>query len=340
MATLKDIGRRLNLSVTTVSRALNGFPEVNEATRILVVKTAKEMNYKPNQFAQKLVTGKSRMVCMIVKATPELSSNAHIMETVTGLSLQFSERGMHFILHMSNDEDPLEAYRSMSAGGIVDGFILTRPQIGDVRVKFLRDNKIPFVMHGRVLDDNDYPYYDIENCGAARQATDHLLSLGHRRISFLNGPADFVFAVRRRTGFLEALAAHGVKDIDVHHNLMTSEYGYIITKRILAETGGPRRTAFLCANTLIAEGVYRAVEEAGLRIPEDISVVSHDDAVPLRRALDFNPPLTVTRSPLRESFEPLADTLMKYIKGDAVETLQTLVKPELIIRQSTCPPPL
>ena len=343
MATLKDIARHLNLSVTTVSRALNGFPEVSEATRRLVMSTATTMNYKPNQFAQKLVTGRSGMVCMIIQASPELSSNVHFMEVVTGLSQYFSAHNMHFILHVSTEFDLLAPYRSMTAGNLMDGYILTHPQPNDPRIEFLRDKKVPFVMHGRLDEDSDYPFYDIENYDVARQATDYLRSLGHQRISLISGPEALSFSQQRKAGFMDSLLDSGVTEaqitdehsgIQIHYGLMTEGFGYRTAKALLAEEQA-RPTAIICANILIAEGVYDAAEELGIKIPGQLSVMAHDDDIPLHRANDFTPPLTVTHSPLRDALEPLADILMRRIKGEAVENLQVLAKSKLIVRESS-----
>ena len=343
MATLKDIARHLNLSVTTVSRALNGFPEVNEATRRLVMKTASIMNYRPNQFAQKLVTGRSGMVCMIIQASPELSSNVHFMEVVTGLSQCFSAHNMHFILHVSTEFDLLAPYRSMTAGNLMDGYILTHPKPNDPRIEFLRENKVPFVMHGRRDEDTDYPFYDIENYGVAKQATDYLRSLGHQRISLISGPEELSFSQQRKAGFLDSLQDSGITDaqitdvhsgIRVHYGIMKEGLSYRTAKVILADAEACP-TAIICGNILIAEGVYRAAKELSIKIPEQLSVMAHDDDIPLHRANDFIPPLTVTHSPLRDALEPLANILMRRIKGEAIENLKILAESKLIIRGST-----
>lgn len=345
MATLKDISRHLNLSVTTVSRALNGFPEVNEETRQLVKRTAIAMNYRPNQFAQKLVTGRSGMVCMIIQASPDLSANIHFMEVVTGLSQYFSAHSMHFILHVSTEFDPLAAYRSMVAGNLMDGYILTHPTPNDPRVEFLRENDVPFVMHGRLEEDSNYPYYDIENVGVAKQSAEFLLSLGHQRITLLNGPAELSFAKQRKAGFLEAMSATDMSDADiiddmsgiqVHHGQMTAEFGYRTARAILARDKKTRPTAIICANILIAEGVYQAAKEVGLTIPEELSVMAHDDDIPLHRANDLKPPLTVTHSALRDALEPLARILTRRINGEeSLESLQEIAPAKLIVREST-----
>lgn len=336
MATLKDISRHLNLSVTTVSRALNGFPEVKEETRKLVEKAAKELNYQPNQLARKLVTGKSGMVCMIIKDSADLSSNTHFMKTITGLSRSFSEKGMHFILHVSNESDPLEPYRLITNNSMIDGYILTRPKPDDKRIDYLREKNIPFVMHGRLLNDTDYPYYDICNHGVAFTAANHLLDLGHQNITFINGPSDLVFAIQRRQGFIDALKTRDVGKVDIHHRIMTLENGYEVAKKVLADTK-PRPTAFMCSNTLLAKGAYLAVVEAGLKIPDDISVIAHDDAVPYRQAVDFVPTLTTTYAPLKEAFDPLAKILLQRInnKNKQVTQLNEVGGFELIVREST-----
>ncbi|MEZ5448719.1 MAG: substrate-binding domain-containing protein [Thiolinea sp.] len=315
MATLKDIARKLNLSVTTVSRALNGFPEVNEQTRQAVINTAQAMDYRPNQFARKLVTGQSGMVGMIAQASVDLSTDPLFVEIITGLSQHLAQRDVHFILHVSTENDILASYRYLQSLGMLDGYVLTRPLRDDARIGFLREHKAPFVLHGRVPGDNAYPYYDIDNYGSASQATRYLLDMGHQDIAFLNGCQQQGFAIDRLQGYLDTRIARQFPTPEhlIWHEVMTENYGYRAARHLLERPQG-RPTAFLCANTLIASGVYQAVHEAGLQVARDISVIAHDDAVPQLKAIHFQPALTVTRSPLRNASEPLADLLVRHIQ--------------------------
>ena len=157
----------------------------------------------------------------------------------------------------------------------------------------------------------------------------------------INGPEPLSFAQERREGFLNSMRAHGltVPDFALRHGVLTSDQGYTSALSLLSERRGPRPSAIVCASTTIADGVYRAAKDLRLSIPTDLSVIAHDDAIPEMRAVNFEPALTVTRSPIRDASEPLAPAVQELLKGKEPKTLQTLARAELIVRNSTAPAP-
>ncbi len=341
MATLKDISAELGLSVATVSRALNGFPEVNTKTRDKVQEAADRLGYRPNRTAQRLVTGRSGMVGMIVKIRPDLSADQTFVEILTGLTAALAARDTDLVLAVDQDPDPVAAYKKMLERDMLDGFILNAPVPQDPRVDFLTHAGVPFVMHGQCRNDAAYPFYSIDNQGVSVEAVDLLTALGHQRIALLNGDLTHSYAADRLAGFALAMRNAGLR---VPEAFMTSappseDYGYAQALAMLAGQHGAAPTAFVCASTLIAAGVMRAVADRGLRVPEDVSIVAHDDALPQTRAINFSPALTVTRAPLRDSCVPLANHLIDHINGAEARTLQTLFRAELILRGSTGPVP-
>lgn len=341
LATLKDIGEELGLSVATVSRALNGFPEVNAATRERVQRTAERLDYRPNRSARRLVTGRSGMVGMIVKIGANLRAEQTFMESLTGLTAALAARDVDLVLAVDQGADPVEAYARMLSRDVIDGFILNAPERNDPRVDFLQSRQVPFVMHGQCRAEAAYPFYSIDNIAAAAEAVQLLVALGHRRIAFLNGLTRFAYAADRRSGYLAAMAQAGlaVPSWTLAEDEPSSDYGYRAALSLLAGQNGPPPTAILCASTLVAEGVMAAARDRGLRVPADLSVIAHDDALPLLRAINFEPALTVTRAPLREASVPLANALVDVIEGADPRGLQTLARAELIVRGSTGPAP-
>lgn len=338
MTTLKDIAGALGLSTATVSRALNGFPEVNAQTRDLVAAAARRMNYRPNQLAQKLVSGRSGMIGLILRSTEDAAADPTFFEVMTGLSERLAAHDKDLVFHASAAPDVLAPYRRMVAKNMLDGFILNAPAFDDPRIAWLRSQNVPFVVHGREGEGpQTYPFYDIDNARLARESAALLMDLGHRRIAFLNGPAEYAYARTRLAAFTAALAARGLKVPPrfLHHGRLSEEEGYRAALALLAEGEAP--SAILCASTLIAAGAARAARDRGLSIPGDLSLIAHDDAVPQLRAVNFTPALTVTRAPLRDACAPLADAIHALLAGAAPETLQTLVPAPLILRASTGP---
>jgi len=341
VSTLKDIGAELGLSVTTVSRALNGFPEVSARTRDRVRRCADRLGYRPNRSAQRLVTGRSGMVGMILKVAPDMTADETFFEVLTGLTAALSAREADLVLAVDQHADPLVAYARLLERDIIDGFILNAPVPDDPRVAWLRDRGVPFVMHGQTAAAVDYPFYGIDNEAVSGDAVALLSGLGHRRIALLNGETRFAYAVDRLRGFRAAMAAEGlaVPEAFTASDKASESQGYARALAMLSGRCGPRPSAILCASTLIAAGVMRAARDLGLAVPRDLSVVAHDDALPQLLAIAFDPALTVTRAPLRDACAPLANALLDHIAGTPPDALQTVVRAELILRHSTGPAP-
>lgn len=339
MATLKQIAKELGLSPATVSRALNGFPEVNADTRKLVQETAKRLKYRPNKIAQKLVSGRSGMVGMIVRINPRSPFDRTFAEIMLGLSSRLAKHDIDLVFQVAGETDPVESYRKMVEKQIVDGFIVNAPTPNDPRITYLTDEGIPFVVHGRTSKTAEHPYFDISNSGVTSTSVRHLTALGHRRIAFLNGEQNAVYALDREEGFNTTMTEHGlmVPPDMIRHGQPYEIYGYENAKEILASDTPP--SAIICVSTVVANGVYRAASELGLSIPEDLSVISHDDDIPQLRAENFMPPLTVTSSPIQDACGPLADILIARLGHTQSTPLQQVAEAELIVRASTGPVP-
>ncbi len=337
MATLKDISAELGLSVATVSRALNGFPEVNKKTRDKVQQAADRLGYRPNRVAQRLVTGRSGMVGLIIKIKPDMSADQTFFEVITALTAGLAARDTELVLAVDQGTDPVAPYRRMIEKNILDGFILNEPEVNDARVAFLLEQKVPFILHGTDRDDPPYPFYRIDNQKVASDSIDLLARLGHKRIALINARLRHHFAHERLEGFLKAMDRHNLSSDLVKTENWLADDGYMSALELLAHASPP--TAFVCASTPIAYGVMRAIRDKGLRVPEDVSVVAHDDAMPVPRAVTLDHALTVTRSPLRDACEPLAHMLMDHLNGKSVADLQVTLTADMIVRGSTGPAP-
>jgi LacI family transcriptional regulator len=336
MTTLRDISRQLGLSVTQVSRALNGHDDVSEDTRARVTALATALKYQPNLTARKLVMGKSGIVGLVLPQVPTAPEDSLFVQIVGGLSRHFSRRQMQFVLHIAAPEDDIiDVYHRLINAGSLDGFVVLEPRRDDARIAFLRQRGVPFVVHGRHEAQPDYPYFDIENDGVAQTLTRYLIDRGHRRIVFLNGRAGRSYVEDRRLGFFAALAAAGITPTpDLHaYGEMTEGSGLVAAVRFW---GGdePGPTAVVCTSMRIAKGLLEGLRALGRRVPEDVSVVAHDDALPGLRADHLDPPLTCTYAPLENSWQPLADILAGAVDGQPVDELQRLGEIRLIERGS------
>lgn len=339
MATLKDLSRHLGLSVTQISRALNGHSDVNEATREKVMAAARQLRYQPNLSARKLATGRSGTVGLVVPAPSHAANDPLFVQMISGLSANFSRLDVRFLLHIADErDDPVDAHRKLVDSAALDGFVVVEPRVQDSRIHFLQRREIPFVVHGRMGDRVDYPYFDIDNYAVAHRLTSHLTALGHRRIAFLNGMEGRSYCEARTRGYADALAEAGVRfDPALHQNgLMRQSFGLVETIRLM-ENPQTRPTAFIAGNSLLAKGIYDALEALSLSIPGDVSVVAHDDLLPAPETAAMHPPLTVTEAALQDSWEPMARLLVGALEGQPLETLQIIGDVRFVERHSTGP---
>lgn len=339
---LKDLAATLGLSQTTVSRALNGYPEVSAATRERVLAAAQEHGYRPDSRARSLATGRSMAVGLVIPMSSKQEMvNPIFADFVAGAAETFSGHGYDLVLSLVANADEESVYRAPTTRGRVDGLIMQAPLTGDSRIAVLKQTGLPFVVHGRTSDhDETYAWLDMDNITAFRRATRHLLDLGHRRIALLNGLEAMDFARRRRAGFREALGERGlVEDPDLMTSAaMTMTYGHDEALRMLALPAPP--TAFLTSSMLIAMGVQRALGDRGLRMGHDVSVVTHDDGLSYLPNGDPGAPVfTATHSSVREAGQRSAEMLLKMIDNPDCAPLQTYLTSSFVIGPSSGPAP-
>lgn len=338
---LKELATKLGLSPTTVSRALNGYPEVNETTRERVMAAAKRHNYRPNTRAIRLATGRAMAVGHVIPiATRHEIVNPVFADFIAGAGETYSRTDYDMVLSVVPDDQEEDTYRGLKSKGNVDGVIVHAPKMDDPRIGLLHEIGLPFVVHGRATGtDLPYSWLDVNNRRAFRRATEFLLDLGHRRIALVNGLEFMDFAIRRRSGYTEALQARNI-EIDPAIMLsdeMTEVAGYKAALHMLGLSVPP--TAFLCASMISGMGVRRAIEERGLAMGRDISVIIHDDDLSYMKNGEDLPIFTATRSSVREAGRQAAEMLLDLIAHPGSGPQQRLLEAELIIGQSTAPAP-
>jgi len=336
---LKQLASHLKLSQTTVSRALNGYPEVNEDTRRRVLKVASEMNYRPNARAKGLATGRAMAIGHVIPVSSKHEMvNPIFGDFIAGAGEAYAAAGYDMVLSLVADRDEAASYRAVAAKGSVDGMIVHGPKMDDPRIALLRELGLPFVVHGRASHETaPYSWLDIDNRRAFFRATKTLLDLGHSRLALINGPEWMDFAYRRRDGFVMALAEQGLTPDPalMMQDEMTELYGHKSAQHLLALPDPP--TAFVCASMITALGLRRAIHDAGLVMGRDVSVVTHDDDLSYLRNGDDTPVFTATRSSVREAGRQSAQMLLEIIANPSVHPRQHLMQADLIMGTSTGP---
>jgi len=340
---LRQLAEQLGLSQTTVSRALNGYPEVSERTRRRVQAVAEQTGYAPNPRARSLATGRAMAVGHVIPAASQHEiMNPVFADFIAGAGAIYQAAGYDLVLTLVPDDDEEATYRALAARGRVDGVIVQTPRPDDARITTLQELGLPFVVHGRTPGCADgYSWVDMDNARAFGRATRHLLELGHRRIALLNGPTDLGFAIRRRAGVSDALAEVGLS-LDpglVASGQMTEAFGYQAILHMLNQPRPP--TAVLCSSLLIASGVRRAAADRQLVLGQGLSVVAHDDGLSyLPNGLVDAPLYTATRAPVGEAGKSAARMLLRLVDEPGCGPLQELVEAPLILGPSTGRAPL
>lgn len=336
---LKELARELGLSQTTVSRALNGYPEVAEATRRRVEEAAERLNYRPNTRARSLATGRAMAIGHVIPlSTKREIMNPIFADFIAGAGETYYRSGYDMVLSVVSDTDEARVYRELAAKGAVDGLIVHAPRTGDPRIALLKEIGLPFVVHGRAsTGDSDYSWVDVNNRRAFRRATEFLLDLGHRRIALVNGQEAMDFAARRRDGYLHGLATRGVAPDDalMFSDEMTESYGHAAARKLLSAADPP--SAILCASIIIAVGVRRAIEERGLTLGRDVSLVTYDDDLSYFKNGADVPIFTSLRSSVRDAGRKAAGLLIDAIGNRNGPAAHVLDEAEFVVGRSTGP---
>ena len=335
---LKQLSDELGLSPTTVSRALNNYPEVNEHTRERVKLAARKHNYRPNSRATRLATGRAMTIGHVIPMNSTEVFNPIFGEFIAGASRAYSKRGYELSLTMAEEDAEDSIYREIASRGSVDGVIVHAPRVNDSRIALLQELQLPFVIHGRDFNNTtEYSWIDVNNRRAFYQATKLLVDLGHKNIALVNGSETLNFAVRRRQGYVDALQD---VNIDIQADMMyagdlTEANGFEAASKALARKNPP--TAFLVASYVGALGVRRAIHNVGLQMGRDISVIIHDDELSYFQNDGDIPQFTATRSSVKDAGEQAAMMLLDAIENSGKATMTKLLEAPLIIGASTGP---
>jgi LacI family transcriptional regulator len=319
MTRLKDLARELGLSATTVSRALDGYPEVAEATRLRVLAAARNADYLPDPAARRLRRGRADTVAAMLPGGPGVELTA-LMEMLGATAVALAAQGLDLMLVPTRDEQE-EARRltRLVARREADAFVVLRTRRRDARVDWLRAAGVPFVTHGRTDRAAEHAHLDGDGFAGFRDAMRRLAADGHRRVAHVAAPAAFAFAHLRRAG-AEAGAIEAGLSIAVAEATPEAAGGHRATRALLA--AGPPPTALLCATDAIAIGAARALREAGLAPGRDVALWGHDN-IPAAAFLD--PPLASMEIAERDLGGHLARLLIASLGGAAPDTLGTVL---------------
>ena len=331
--TIIDIAKELNISASTVSRALNNHPDINENTKLLVNKIAKKIGYVPNPIALGLRKNRTSTIGVIV---PEIKHD-FFSSAISGIEEIAYHSGFTIIVCQSNESYEREVINTRAlmhhrvAGIIVS--ISQTTQNGD-HFKELNKHGIPLVFFDRVCQDVKASKVIIDDRKSAYNAVHHLIKRGYQRIAHFGGPQELDICSKRFGGYKDALKREGMivdKSI-IYFGGLHEDDGYSAMDKIIKEK--KNIDAVFAANDPIAIGAFQRIKEAGLKIPDDIGIVgfSNNKITSL-----VEPPITTVNQPSFNMGKRAAEILIKLINEDniKIEPIVEVLDTELIIRKST-----
>jgi DNA-binding LacI/PurR family transcriptional regulator len=337
MPTIRDVAEEAGVSIATVSYVLNGTGAVSQSTRQRVMRAVKKLNYRPSVIAQGLRARESRIIGYTWRPVPANQLNPILDKFMHHMALEAARHSYHVLTFPESivaPHDDVAIYEDMMATGRVDGFILSNTNFDDRRIRHLLDQGFPFVTFGRSNPDWDFPWVDVDGTDGIRQAVEHLLEMGHERIACLAWPEDLLTGGHRLKGYRLAMEQSGMPiDPDWIVRIGNDfELARQATQRWLGRSADRRPTAVVAFADPMAAGAMSAAAQAGLDIGRELAVVGFDDA-PFCEYL--RPPLTSVRQPIAQVAERMVEMLIRLVRGEQPHPAQVLLKPQLIVRDST-----
>lgn len=332
--TIRDLAEKLHLSITTVSRALDGYQDVAPETRQRVIRAAQEIGYEPSFAARQLRRKRSDTIGYILPTSSPQFSDPFYVNFLTGLcdEVATQHRDMLVTSCPPDSEKERTIYRQWAQSHRVDGVVLNRTRLIDWRVDYLAENKIPFVTLGKGSTDVDYPYIDIQDSAAVEELVTHLAQKGHKRIAYIGASPNLVIQSDRFRGYQNGLQAAGLPFSEslVKEGDLTEAGGYAHAQAMLSMPNRP--TAILACNDLMALGVLRAAKEHGIYIGTELAIAGYDG---IKETEYTNPPITTIFQPTYDIARQLIHMLVGLIEGHPLEEQVVSLHPKLLIRAST-----
>lgn len=325
--TIKDIARIINVSHTTVSRALNDSPLISESTKKKVRKIAEKYNYRPNVSARSLVLAKSYNIGLFFTTLKKGTSAGFFLDAVRGVNGVIRDN-YHLSVEGLDDFQDFSKISSRYFDGII---LMSQSTQDDLLIKHILKNNIPFVLLNRESDFGKVTTILADDTIGAYNATSWLIRHGHQRIGIIEGKSEFKTSHRRKEGYLRALEENSIPynpswSVNGNYDL---EGGYKAARILLREPEIP--TGIFCLNDDMAVGAMKAIFEAGLKIPQDISLIGFDDSI---FASYLTPSLTSVTRPIENMSAKGTEIVLEKIHGSVRKMDTIYLRTELKIRDS------
>ncbi|ADU28772.1 LacI family DNA-binding transcriptional regulator [Evansella cellulosilytica] len=339
MVTIKDVAKRVNVSPSTVSRVIANSSRISEKTKERVRRAMDELGYHPNLNARSLSNKATQTIGVIMPITAQYSfQNPFFPEVIRGISMKAYQDNYGLYLSTGQKEEEIfEEVKQMVYGGRVDGILLLYSSINDKIMPFLQEKNFPFVLIGRPhnIDENDITFVNNDNVKKTKTLTEYLLLLGHKKIGFISGSLDYVVTIDNLEGYKTAL---NNANISIREEYIVLEENY---QKEIMETGQDavielmsleeRPTALVVTDDIMTFGVLSMLGEMGIRVPEDLSIVSSNNVMISELS---SPPMTTADINIYDLGYKGVEYLINKIKEPELPEKKLIVPYKLIKRQS------
>ncbi len=321
---IKDVAREAKVSVSTVSRVINGSAPVSEELKSRVIDAIKRLGYKPSYIARGLRSGKTKTIGFII---PDIT-NPFFPEMVRGVEDFLRKKGYTLILCNSDQDPKIESELvDMLMDKHIDGLLFTGAGERNKKLEVAVEKGLKVVFLDRIMEGVNASYVISDNYGGMKALLEHLRKVGYKSYYFINGSEETFSARIRYKAFLDFIEEHKIKN---YHHVFSSfsyEAGYVYTKKVKQMPD-----VIIGGNDLIAYGVIDALEEMGLDVPKDVGVTGFDDILFSKH---YKPSLTTVRQPMYEMGRKAAQILIALIEKDSVRKRGYVLSTEVVIRNST-----
>jgi len=337
MPTIYDVAKLAGVHRSTVSRVLSGKGATSLRAREKVLEMARQINYHANTVARALKSPRKNAIGILqFEDHSEGLSEAYYQQTLTGIIHEVGRTKRHLLLKsvrgfVREDDPELDFCHETSLAGL----ILIAPRTKESDLGFLKKLSIPTLLLFCRTEDRGFSWVDLDNRKGAREAVEHLMKLGHRKIGYVGGEVEYSSNARDRyAGYRQALGKAAIQEnpLWVHQGPLSQEFGEKAIQKILALPREQRPTAFFCSTDTTAFGVIKAMEGSGSRVPKDVSVVGFDDH---ERASYFDPPLTTIHQPFYRIGQQAIEVLEAMIEEKSEKPRHVFIEPKLKVREST-----
>jgi LacI family transcriptional regulator len=329
--TLEDIAKQVGVSRSTVSRVINDHPNVSPAVRKRVLKVIQSTGFHPNAAARSLASQRTNMIGLVLpRSVSSFFIDPYFPQLTQGIAFGCNNHNLSLSLFLvGNKEDEEKISPRISRGGLLDGILIQSGGPDDVLIAHLSRSSVPSVIIGRPYEPEGISYIDVDNVNAALNATRHLIDLGYKHVATITGSKNSTVTADRLEGYKKALI-NAKREPDqslIAEGDFSEASGYAAMKTLLPI----KPDAVFAASDIMAAGAIRAIQEAGLHVPEDVAIVGFDD-IPLGALTNIQ--LTTIRQPIMKFGIKAVELLIDVIENGTKPARRLILDTELVIRDS------